>query len=44
MLDCGPRSMPRLNERGRRYRQVLKSYLPTLIIGWRSDDVDHSWD
>jgi hypothetical protein len=25
-------------------RQVVKSYLPTLIIGWRSDGVDYSQD
>jgi hypothetical protein len=25
-------------------RQVVKSCLPALIIGWRSDGVDHYWD
>jgi hypothetical protein len=36
-LDQGPRSLHRVDERGGRGRQVVKSYLPALIIGWRSD-------
>jgi hypothetical protein len=36
--------MPQVNERGRRGKQVAKSSLPALIIGWRSDGVDNSQD
>jgi hypothetical protein len=32
------------DERGRIGRQVVKSHLSTLIVGWRSDDVNHSRD
>jgi hypothetical protein len=35
---------PRVNERGGRGKQVVKSCLPALIVGLRSDGVDHSWD
>jgi hypothetical protein len=38
MLDQAPRSLPRVDERGGRGRQVVKSCLPTLIVGWRTDD------
>jgi hypothetical protein len=44
MLDRGPGSLPRVNERGGRGRQVVKSHLPTLIVGWRSDGMDHFRD
>jgi hypothetical protein len=44
-IDRGPRSLTlQVDERGRTGRQVVKSHLPTLIIGWRSDGTDHSWD
>jgi hypothetical protein len=43
-FDRGPRSLPWAIETGERGRQVVKSRLPVLIIGWRSDGVDHSWD
>jgi hypothetical protein len=33
----GPGSLPWVIERGGRGRQVVKSHLLTLIIGWRSD-------
>jgi hypothetical protein len=36
-LDRGPRSLPQVDERGGRGRQVAKSRLPALIVGWRSD-------
>jgi hypothetical protein len=42
MLDRGPRSLPRVKERGGRGRQVEKSRLLALIIGWRSDGMDYS--
>jgi hypothetical protein len=35
----GPESLPLVNERGEMGRQVVKSYLFTLIIGWRSGDM-----
>jgi hypothetical protein len=38
MLDQAPRSLPRVDERGGRGKQVVKSCLPTLIVGWRTDD------
>jgi hypothetical protein len=44
MLDRGPGSLPWVDERGGRGRQVAKSYLPELIVGWRSDGVDYSRD
>jgi hypothetical protein len=34
-------SLPWVIERGRG-RMVVKSRLPALIVGWRSDGVDHS--
>jgi hypothetical protein len=34
--------LPRVIERGERARQVVKSYLPVLIVGWRSDGMDHA--
>jgi hypothetical protein len=37
MLDRGPRPLPWVDERGGRGRQVAKSCLPVLIVGWRSD-------
>jgi hypothetical protein len=37
MFDPGPGSLPRLIKRGGRTRQVVKSHLPELIIGWRCD-------
>jgi hypothetical protein len=40
-LDRGPESVPRVDERGRRGRQVVKFCLPMLIVGWKSDDVDY---
>jgi hypothetical protein len=43
MLDRGPGSIPWVDERGGRGRQVVKSHLPMLIIGWRSDGVDLFW-
>jgi hypothetical protein len=36
--DRRPRSLPWVDERGERGRRVVKSRLPVLIIGWRSDD------
>jgi hypothetical protein len=42
MFDQGPGSLPRVNERGGMGRQVVKSHLATLIIGWRSDVMDYS--
>jgi hypothetical protein len=42
MLDRGPRSRPLVDERGGRGRQVVKSHMSMLIVGWRSDGVDHS--
>jgi hypothetical protein len=44
MLDRRPGSMPLVDERGGRGRQVVKYQLPTLIVGWRSDVVDRSQD
>jgi hypothetical protein len=41
-FDQGPRSLPQVNERCERGRQVVKSHLPMLIIGCRSDGVDRS--
>jgi hypothetical protein len=37
MLDQGPGSLPWVDERGGRGRRMVKSYLPVLIIGRRSD-------
>jgi hypothetical protein len=34
-------SLPRVDKRGGRGRQVVNSRLPTLIVGWRSDGVDY---
>jgi hypothetical protein len=44
MLDQGPGSMPWVDERCGRGRQVVKSHLYALIVGWRSDDIDHFRD
>jgi hypothetical protein len=44
MLDWGPGFVPQVNERGGRGKQVAKLCLPVLIVGWRSDDMDYSWD
>jgi hypothetical protein len=44
VFDLGPGSLPRVDERGEMDRQVVKSCLPALIIGWRSDGVDLSRD
>jgi hypothetical protein len=44
MFDRGPGSLPRVVEIGGRGRQMVKSRLPALIIGWRSDGMDCSWD
>jgi hypothetical protein len=44
MLDQGPWSRPRVDESGGRGRQVAKSRLTVLIVGWRSDGMDHSQD
>jgi hypothetical protein len=43
-FDRGPSSLPRVIKRGGRGRQVVKSHLPALIIGWRSDGINHSRD
>jgi hypothetical protein len=43
-FDRGPGSLPRVIERSERGRQVVKSRLPALIVGWRSDDVDYFRD
>jgi hypothetical protein len=43
-LDRGLGSMPWVSERGGRGRQVVKSYLLVLIMGWRSDGMDRSRD
>jgi hypothetical protein len=43
-FDRGLGSLPQVDERGGRGRQVVKSCLPMLIIGWISDGVDHSRD
>jgi hypothetical protein len=40
-LDRGLGSLPRVNERGERGKQMVKSHLLTLIIGWRIYGVDH---
>jgi hypothetical protein len=40
-FDWVPESLPRVIERGERGKQVVKSRLPALIVGWRSDGVDH---
>jgi hypothetical protein len=42
MFERRPRSLPRVIKRSGRGRQVVKSRLPALIIGWRIDGVDHS--
>jgi hypothetical protein len=44
LLDWRPKSWPRVDKRGERGRQVVKSRLLMLIVGWRSDRVDHSRD
>jgi hypothetical protein len=44
VFDLGLGSLPRVDERGGMDRQVVKSRLPALIIGWRSDGVDRSRD
>jgi hypothetical protein len=44
MLDWGPGFVPQVNERGGRGKQVAKLCLPVLIVRWRSDDMDYSWD
>jgi hypothetical protein len=41
-FDQGIGSLPRVNKRGGRGRQVMKFHLPILIVGWRSDGVDCS--
>jgi hypothetical protein len=41
-FDRGLGSLPQVIKRGRRGRQVVKSHLPALIVGWRSDGVDCS--
>jgi hypothetical protein len=41
-FDRGPESLPWVIDRGGRGRQVVKSCLPVLIVGWRSDGVDCS--
>jgi hypothetical protein len=43
-LDQGPGSLPRVEERGGRGRQVVKSHLPVLIVGWRNDGMDSPRD
>jgi hypothetical protein len=43
-FDRGAKSLPQVVERGGRGRQVVKSHLPMLIVGWRSDCVDHFQD
>jgi hypothetical protein len=43
-FDLGPGSLPWVIERGRRGRQVVKSCLSALIVGWRSDGVDYFQD
>jgi hypothetical protein len=44
MFDRGPGSLPWVDERGGKGRQVLKSCMFVLIVGWRSDGVDCSRD
>jgi hypothetical protein len=44
MLVRGPESLPWVIKRGGRGRQVIKFYLPTLIVEWRGDDVDRFRD
>jgi hypothetical protein len=44
MFDWWPGSLPHVVERGVRGREVVNPHLPMLIVGWRSDSVDHSWD
>jgi hypothetical protein len=39
-FDQGPESLPWVIERGGRGRKVVKSRLPALIVGWRSDGAD----
>jgi hypothetical protein len=42
VFDRRPGSPPRVDKRGGMGRQVVKSLLPVLIIGWRSDGMDRS--
>jgi hypothetical protein len=44
MSSRGPGSLPWVIEGGGRGIQVVKSYLPALIIRWRSDGTGYSWD
>jgi hypothetical protein len=44
MSDRGTGSLPRVIESGGMGKQVVKSLLPTLIIGWRKDGADRSQD
>jgi hypothetical protein len=44
MFDRGPGSLPWVDERDGKGRQVLKSCMFVLIVGWRSDGVDCSRD
>jgi hypothetical protein len=41
-FDRWPGSLPWVSERGGRGRQMVKSHLLMLIVGWRSDGLDHS--
>jgi hypothetical protein len=43
-VDGGPGFVPWVIKRGGRDRQVVKSYLPTVIIGWGSDGIDYNRD
>jgi hypothetical protein len=44
VLYWGPGSQPRVDERGGMGSHVVKSCLPALIVGWRSDGMDYSRD
>jgi hypothetical protein len=37
-------ALPRVEEGGGTGRHVVKSYLPTSIVGWKSEGMDRLWD
>jgi hypothetical protein len=44
MFDQGPGSLPRVVEGDRRDRQVVKSCVVVLIVGWISEGANYSQD